>query len=535
MGAYYDLMNSGNPSFGTDYNFSNIGSGNPTFGGNYDFSDIGTGTPRYSFSEPIKYATRTELNDPANQGFYGIANQPAPNSEPSFLDKLGTSLGQAGSTALRNILAGVSRPEGIAGLITALSAARGLFDKGFITPNKGGLQTPINTAMKATRGKPKEQTYVPYSGKPVMGQDYGISNVTYAARGGMMAPPDRGPRYLRGPTDGMADEIDTDIDGKHPAKLSHGEFVFPADVVAHFGNGNSEAGADVLYKMMERVRKARTGNPKQGKQIDPEKFMPKVMAASGGGIAAYAGGGPVAFVEGGNVVQEQTVSNWAAPGIANLVNRGIALGNEPTPIYQGPLVAGQSPLQGQAFGNLGKLTGSMNDFGTVQSYMNPYINSVMNQQSDEARRQAGITQTGINSQATQQNAFGGSRSAIMGAENNRNLGTTLANIQSAGLNRAYDNAMQQQVNAGRYGIDVYGAQLGAGGQQRGIEQQGIDARKAQFEQQVADPYKRLQFQKDLFTGLPIQTNNTNVNYSNQDSLLNQINQILPFLSGQIPK
>jgi hypothetical protein len=79
-------------------------------------------------------------------------------------------------------------------------------------------------------------------------------------------------RFLAGGTDGMADKIQTDIDGKQPARLSHGEFVIPADVVSHLGNGNSDAGAQVLYKMMAKVRKARTGNPKQGKQIDPNKF-----------------------------------------------------------------------------------------------------------------------------------------------------------------------------------------------------------------------------------------------------------------------
>jgi hypothetical protein len=49
--------------------------------------------------------------------------------------------------------------------------------------------------------------------------------------------------YLRGETDGMADKISTSIDDKQPAALSHGEFVVPADVVSHLGNGNSEAGA----------------------------------------------------------------------------------------------------------------------------------------------------------------------------------------------------------------------------------------------------------------------------------------------------
>ena len=66
-------------------------------------------------------------------------------------------------------------------------------------------------------------------------------------------------RYLRGSTDGMADEINTSIDNKQPAKLSHGEFVVPADVVSHLGNGNSDAGAKKLYSMMDKVRQARTG------------------------------------------------------------------------------------------------------------------------------------------------------------------------------------------------------------------------------------------------------------------------------------
>lgn len=99
-----------------------------------------------------------------------------------------------------------------------------------------------------------------------------------AAKGGLMSLASGGQarpaRYLAGGTDGMADEIETDIDGKQPARLSHGEFVIPADVVSHLGNGNSDAGAKVLYDMMAKVRKARTGTPKQGKQINPNSFVP---------------------------------------------------------------------------------------------------------------------------------------------------------------------------------------------------------------------------------------------------------------------
>jgi hypothetical protein len=80
-------------------------------------------------------------------------------------------------------------------------------------------------------------------------------------------------RYLAGATDGMADKIPARIGGKQEARLSHGEFVVPADVVGHLGNGNSEAGAQRLYAMMDKIRKARTGTTKQGKQINPDKFL----------------------------------------------------------------------------------------------------------------------------------------------------------------------------------------------------------------------------------------------------------------------
>ena len=80
--------------------------------------------------------------------------------------------------------------------------------------------------------------------------------------------------YLGGATDGMADKVPARIDNGQEARLSDGEFVIPADVVSHLGNGNSEAGAKELYAMMSRTRKSRTGNPKQGKEINPKKMLP---------------------------------------------------------------------------------------------------------------------------------------------------------------------------------------------------------------------------------------------------------------------
>lgn len=82
-----------------------------------------------------------------------------------------------------------------------------------------------------------------------------------------------GGRLLKGPGDGMSDHIPATIANKRPARLADGEFVVPADVVSHLGNGSTDAGAKQLYSMMDRVRKARTGRKAQGKQIRPQKLM----------------------------------------------------------------------------------------------------------------------------------------------------------------------------------------------------------------------------------------------------------------------
>jgi hypothetical protein len=91
----------------------------------------------------------------------------------------------------------------------------------------------------------------------------GISNLGTYSDGG---------RMLKGPGDGMSDSIPGVIGGKRPARLADGEFVVPADVVSHLGNGSTDAGARQLYSMMDKVRKDRTGSKKQGREINPRKY-----------------------------------------------------------------------------------------------------------------------------------------------------------------------------------------------------------------------------------------------------------------------
>ena len=98
----------------------------------------------------------------------------------------------------------------------------------------------------------------------------------HMAQGGLTPNYAAGGKLLHGHGDGMSDDIPAVITGQKPqrAALADGEFVVPADVVSHLGNGSTNAGAKRLYAMMDKVRQARTGNPKQGRQINPNRFMP---------------------------------------------------------------------------------------------------------------------------------------------------------------------------------------------------------------------------------------------------------------------
>lgn len=367
-------------------------------------------------------------------------------------------------------------------------------------------------------------------------------------------------RYLQGTTDGMADKIPSSIDGKQKAALSHGEFVVPADVVSHLGNGNSDAGAKKLYEMMARVRKARTGNPKQGKRIDPNRFMP-------GGQVGYAAGGIAHFVEGGPAASTgvttppipsqgesvaEGLSSWAGPYVSNMLGKGQALSNQPYQAYTGPLTAGASDLQQQQYAGLSDVAktgytptqfkGGIFDTSAAQQYMNPYLSASLDPQLQELRRQGQITNLGNQAQATKMGAFGGSGAALMQTEGQRNVMDKMQQALGQGYNTAYDKAMaqynadqnrqmdvQKDTEASRqfsanFGLKSLGELGVAGATQREIEQQGLTADKAQFEEARDNPYKQVQFQRSLLTGLPITTTDTS-------QMQSQIGDISTKISG----
>jgi len=114
-----------------------------------------------------------------------------------------------------------------------------------------------------------------YNAMLAMNQLRGTPNANYAAGGiSSLGGYSDGGRMLKGPGDGMSDSIPATIANKRPARLADNEFVVPADVVSHIGNGSSDAGAKKLYAMMDKVRKARTGKKKQAPAINSDKYMP---------------------------------------------------------------------------------------------------------------------------------------------------------------------------------------------------------------------------------------------------------------------
>ena len=172
-------------------------------------------------------------------------------AEPGFFDQISKAYGGLNPIAKYGL--------------GAMGAVKGL---NYLDGNKYG--TPEKEEYKGPLSKFKydPSRYSPLVPQPRRMAGGGLSDLgSYADYAG-------GGRMLKGPGDGMSDNIPATIAGKQPARLANEEFVIPADVVSHLGNGSSDAGAKQLYKMMDKVRAARTGKKSQAKQINPTKYMP---------------------------------------------------------------------------------------------------------------------------------------------------------------------------------------------------------------------------------------------------------------------
>jgi len=234
-----------------------------------------------------------------------------------------------------------------------------------------------------------------------------------------------------------------------------------------------------------------------------------------------------------------------------MLGRGKALSEEDYIGYGGPLTAGTSALQDQAYQGLGSLgipqaftagsfTGSEyvpptaasalgGGTGTagyytpasgdvVQNYMNPYLEAALEPQYAQAAQDYGIAQRDLQSRFGNANAYGGSRQGvaegILGGEALRNMSA----ITGRGYEQAYANA-QSQFDADRtYGLGALKDLAGIGNEQRAITAEGVAADYAQFEDERDDPFKKVQYARSLLQGLPLETQS--FNYSEPSGLQN---------------
>jgi hypothetical protein len=221
---------------------------------------------------------------------------------------------------------------------------------------------------------------------------------------------------------------------------------------------------------------------------------------------------------------ESSLSNWAGPYVTDMLGKGWGLSEQPYQAYTGPLTAGQSQLQNQAFGGVAGLAlpqnmgafqpKSFTDQNVAQQYMNPYVQQAIQPQLDELRRQAAISRNQTMGQLSKAGAYGGSRSTLADAELTRGMLANMAGITGKGYSDAYNAAMQQfnaeqargqtaQDAANTYGLAALQKQAEMGAAQRAIEQEGVAADKAQFEEERDFPYKQVQYMQSLLQGLPI--------------------------------
>jgi hypothetical protein len=141
--------------------------------------------------------------------------------------------------------------------------------------NEGGIAQVLESA-KAQGLSPEMYQNIYGRGNAIIEMEKRLKEGKSMASGGIssLGGYSDGGRMLKGPGDGMSDSIPGVIAGKQPARLADGEFVVPADVVSHLGNGSTDAGAKQLYAMMDKVRKARTGKKKQAPAVKANRYMP---------------------------------------------------------------------------------------------------------------------------------------------------------------------------------------------------------------------------------------------------------------------
>ena len=169
---------------------------------------------------------------------------------------------------LQSYQAGKPYAVGMAsGGIAGLGAQNNMYPMSQMDHTQYATPTQMPTSAEVINAGYEEKTN-PYTGEEPRFASGGISHLGDYSDGG---------RLLKGPGDGVSDDIPAQIGDKQPARLADGEFVVPARIVSELGNGSTDAGAKRLYAMMDRIqagRKKSIGKDKVAVDSKAEKHLP---------------------------------------------------------------------------------------------------------------------------------------------------------------------------------------------------------------------------------------------------------------------
>jgi len=273
----------------------------------------------------------------------------------------------------------------------------------------------------------------------------------------------------------------------------------------------------------------------------------QIYNADMGGFNKYVpySADPTKYVAGFSPLQQYAQSG--AAGLTLPSNYGLATGQT---LGTGMQLGALAPQMGMAGANYANMATS--PYAT-SAYMNPYLSSALAPQLAEARRQYDITGMQQQGQATRAGAFGGSREALMAAENRRNMNQQMNQLIGQGYNQAFNQAQQAQQFGANLGLQGQQAQAGAlaqqlaaanqlaglGGQQLQA-QQGIYNLQNQFGQQQQQqqqniinqaiqnyateqqyPFMQLGILNSMLRGLPMQQSSTQM-YQAPPSAVSQL-------------
>jgi len=257
-------------------------------------------------ASPISPSAYTNKLTPTQVTTYGardtansILNAPPVTSSPSILDNFRPPTPSLDDERAKKEISDAASKGFFSGLSPAGKAATAVGGAALLSSMASGQNVPVTEEEKSrlSRISPNFRAQGPLQPSPYYSPVYaagggGIRDIMMAQRGGYDDEPmgdnsgmagggiaslggySDGGRMLKGPGDGMSDSIPAMIGKKQPARLADGEFVVPADVVSHLGNGSTDAGAKKLYAMMDKIRTARTGKKKQAPAVKADRYMP---------------------------------------------------------------------------------------------------------------------------------------------------------------------------------------------------------------------------------------------------------------------